>query len=165
MPTEASHRRIIEKPRCQTTNILRLFFSACAPQIRQELRSTVQLLSYLKDVLVRCELAEKKLGASQSSFDANMDVELERPSTPSTAILREKVLCRCTAQLTQLTYVQTTPFLIRAFIKIGGFHRLSQFEDGTLITTPGAPTQNLPNPDEQQIYTWFVECQSCDPDN
>ncbi|KAJ8494490.1 hypothetical protein ONZ45_g13219 [Pleurotus djamor] len=38
---------------------------------------------------------------------------------------------------------KTAPFLIRAFIKIGSFHRLTLFEDGTLPTT-----------DEQQIFTW-----------
>ncbi|THH29384.1 hypothetical protein EUX98_g4797 [Antrodiella citrinella] len=38
---------------------------------------------------------------------------------------------------------KTAPFLIRAFLKIGNFHRLSQFEDG-----------NLPTADEQQIFTW-----------
>ncbi|KAK7453565.1 hypothetical protein VKT23_001449 [Stygiomarasmius scandens] len=38
---------------------------------------------------------------------------------------------------------KTAPFLIRTFIKIGAFHRLSLFEDGTLPTT-----------DEQQIFTW-----------
>ncbi|THU91055.1 hypothetical protein K435DRAFT_968372 [Dendrothele bispora CBS 962.96] len=38
---------------------------------------------------------------------------------------------------------KTAPFLIRTFIKIGSFHRLSLFEDGTLPTT-----------DEQQIFTW-----------
>ncbi|KAH7887424.1 Sin3 associated polypeptide p18-domain-containing protein [Phlebopus sp. FC_14] len=38
---------------------------------------------------------------------------------------------------------KTAPFLIRAFIKVGTFHRLSLFEDGTLPTT-----------DEQQIFTW-----------
>ncbi|TFK69424.1 hypothetical protein BDN72DRAFT_959599 [Pluteus cervinus] len=37
----------------------------------------------------------------------------------------------------------TAPFLIRTFIKIGGFHHLSLFEDGTVPTT-----------DEQQIFTW-----------
>ncbi|KIL60990.1 hypothetical protein M378DRAFT_130205 [Amanita muscaria Koide BX008] len=37
----------------------------------------------------------------------------------------------------------TTLFLIRTFVKIGGFHRLSLFEDGTLPTT-----------DEHQIFTW-----------
>ncbi|KAL0576591.1 hypothetical protein V5O48_005384 [Marasmius crinis-equi] len=35
------------------------------------------------------------------------------------------------------------PFLIRTFVKIGGFHRLTLFEDGTLPTT-----------DEQQLFTW-----------
>ncbi|KAG6335894.1 hypothetical protein ID866_3203 [Astraeus odoratus] len=38
---------------------------------------------------------------------------------------------------------KTAPFLIRAFVKVGTFHRLSLFEDGTLPTT-----------DEQQIFTW-----------
>ena len=38
---------------------------------------------------------------------------------------------------------QTAPFLIRTFIKIGTFHRLTQFEDG-----------NVPTADEQQIFTW-----------
>jgi len=38
---------------------------------------------------------------------------------------------------------KTAPFLIRMFIKIGGFHRIALFEDGTLPTT-----------DEQQIFTW-----------
>ncbi|KAF9068705.1 Sin3 associated polypeptide p18-domain-containing protein [Rhodocollybia butyracea] len=38
---------------------------------------------------------------------------------------------------------KTAPFLIRTFVKIGSFHRLSLFEDGTLPTT-----------DEQQLFTW-----------
>ncbi|CAA7259437.1 unnamed protein product [Cyclocybe aegerita] len=38
---------------------------------------------------------------------------------------------------------KTAPFLIRIFVKVGGFHRLTLFEDGTLPTT-----------DEQQIFTW-----------
>ncbi|GBE80051.1 hypothetical protein SCP_0212530 [Sparassis crispa] len=38
---------------------------------------------------------------------------------------------------------KTAPFLIRTFIKVGGFHRALQFEDGP-----------LPIADEQQIYTW-----------
>ncbi|TFK17863.1 hypothetical protein FA15DRAFT_628464, partial [Coprinopsis marcescibilis] len=38
---------------------------------------------------------------------------------------------------------QTAPFLIRTFVKIGGFHRLALFEDGTFPTT-----------DEHQIFTW-----------
>ncbi|KAF7775662.1 hypothetical protein Agabi119p4_4055 [Agaricus bisporus var. burnettii] len=37
----------------------------------------------------------------------------------------------------------TAPFLVRAFVKIGSFHRLSLFEDGVLPTT-----------DEQQLFTW-----------
>lgn len=40
-------------------------------------------------------------------------------------------------------FMKTTPFLVRTFVKIGSFHRLSLFEDGTLPTT-----------DEQQIFTW-----------
>ncbi|KAH7926786.1 hypothetical protein BV22DRAFT_1008224 [Leucogyrophana mollusca] len=38
---------------------------------------------------------------------------------------------------------KTAPFLIRAFVKVGTFHRLSLFEENTLPTT-----------DEQQIFTW-----------
>ncbi|KAG6810376.1 hypothetical protein H0H92_012110 [Tricholoma furcatifolium] len=38
---------------------------------------------------------------------------------------------------------KTAPFLIRTFVKIGNFHRLSLFEDGTLPTT-----------DEQQLFMW-----------
>ncbi|KAJ7102400.1 histone deacetylase complex protein [Mycena belliarum] len=38
---------------------------------------------------------------------------------------------------------KTVPFLIRTFLKIGSFHRLTQFEDGTLPTT-----------DEQQLFAW-----------
>ncbi|KZT06490.1 uncharacterized protein LAESUDRAFT_714233 [Laetiporus sulphureus 93-53] len=38
---------------------------------------------------------------------------------------------------------KTAPFLVRTFIKIGSFHRLPQFEEGT-----------LPIADEQQIFTW-----------
>ncbi|KAG6917655.1 hypothetical protein DXG01_001630 [Tephrocybe rancida] len=38
---------------------------------------------------------------------------------------------------------KTAPFLIRTFVKIGSFHRLSLFEDSTLPTT-----------DEQQLFTW-----------
>ena len=41
--------------------------------------------------------------------------------------------------------LQTAPFLIRTFIKIGGFHRITQFEEGP-----------LPVADEQQIFTWYV---------
>ncbi|KAJ7630504.1 histone deacetylase complex protein, partial [Roridomyces roridus] len=37
----------------------------------------------------------------------------------------------------------TAPFLIRTFLKIGGFHRITLFEDGTLPTT-----------DEQQLFAW-----------
>ena len=43
--------------------------------------------------------------------------------------------------------MQTAPFLIRAFIKVGAFHRLTQFEDGP-----------LPIAEEQQIYAWYVIC-------
>ncbi|KAH9833815.1 histone deacetylase complex protein [Rhodofomes roseus] len=38
---------------------------------------------------------------------------------------------------------KTAPFLIRTFIKVGGFHRVAQFEDGP-----------IPTADEQQIFTW-----------
>ncbi|TDL30028.1 hypothetical protein BD410DRAFT_737267 [Rickenella mellea] len=38
---------------------------------------------------------------------------------------------------------KTAPFLIRTFVKIGGFHRLTLFDEGVLPTT-----------DEQQIFTW-----------
>ncbi|KAF8805989.1 hypothetical protein BYT27DRAFT_7141473 [Phlegmacium glaucopus] len=38
---------------------------------------------------------------------------------------------------------KTIPFLIRTFVKIGSFHRLTLFEDGTLPTT-----------DEQQLFSW-----------
>ncbi|KAJ6519362.1 histone deacetylase complex protein [Mycena sanguinolenta] len=38
---------------------------------------------------------------------------------------------------------KTAPFLVRAFLKIGSFHRITLFEDGTLPTT-----------DEQQLFTW-----------
>ncbi|KAI0284868.1 Sin3 associated polypeptide p18-domain-containing protein [Russula brevipes] len=38
---------------------------------------------------------------------------------------------------------KTAPFLIRAFVKVGSFHRLAQFQDGP-----------LPVADELQIFTW-----------
>ncbi|KAI0065857.1 hypothetical protein BV25DRAFT_1868581 [Artomyces pyxidatus] len=38
---------------------------------------------------------------------------------------------------------KTAPFLIRAFVKVGGFHRLAQFQEGP-----------IPVADEQQIFTW-----------
>ncbi|EIW76241.1 hypothetical protein CONPUDRAFT_111054, partial [Coniophora puteana RWD-64-598 SS2] len=38
---------------------------------------------------------------------------------------------------------KTTPFLIRAFVKVGTFHKLNLFEDGTIPTT-----------DESQLFTW-----------
>jgi histone deacetylase complex subunit SAP18 len=40
---------------------------------------------------------------------------------------------------------KTAPFLVRTFVKIGSFHRLTLFEDGTLPTT-----------DEQQLFAWYV---------
>ncbi|KAF8187203.1 histone deacetylase complex protein [Pholiota molesta] len=55
-----------------------------------------------------------------------MDID-ESPPIPQFSVSREK----------------TAPFLIRTFVKIGSFHRLSLFEDGTLPTT-----------DEHQIFTW-----------
>jgi len=42
-----------------------------------------------------------------------------------------------------LSREKISPFLIRTFVKIGSFHRLTLFEDGTLPTT-----------DEQQLFTW-----------
>jgi len=39
---------------------------------------------------------------------------------------------------------KTAPFLIRAFVKIGGFHRTTLFEDRT----------SIPLTDEHQIFTW-----------
>ncbi|KAJ3799416.1 Sin3 associated polypeptide p18-domain-containing protein [Lentinula aff. detonsa] len=55
-----------------------------------------------------------------------MDIDNASPTSQS-AVARDK----------------TAPFLIRTFVKIGSFHRLSLFEDATLPTT-----------DEQQIFTW-----------
>ncbi|KAF9535146.1 Sin3 associated polypeptide p18-domain-containing protein [Crepidotus variabilis] len=48
-----------------------------------------------------------------------------------------------TTGLTTLEREKTMPFLVRTFVKIGGFHRLSQFEDATFPTT-----------DEHQLFTW-----------
>ncbi|KAF8120312.1 hypothetical protein EV363DRAFT_1373031, partial [Boletus edulis] len=39
---------------------------------------------------------------------------------------------------------QTAPFLIRSFVRVGTFHRLLLFEEGTLPTT-----------DEHQLFTWY----------
>ncbi|KII94727.1 hypothetical protein PLICRDRAFT_693069 [Plicaturopsis crispa FD-325 SS-3] len=47
------------------------------------------------------------------------------------------------AALSGVQREKTAPFLIRAFVKVGGFHRLSLFEDGT-----------LPIADETQLFTW-----------
>nr|GAT43627.1 predicted protein [Mycena chlorophos] len=44
---------------------------------------------------------------------------------------------------TAFTREKTVPFLIRTFVKIGSFHRITLFEDGTFPTT-----------DEQQLFTW-----------
>ncbi|KAF7306524.1 hypothetical protein MIND_00443700 [Mycena indigotica] len=38
---------------------------------------------------------------------------------------------------------KAVPFLVRTFVKIGSFHRIQLFEEGTLPTT-----------DEQQLFTW-----------
>ncbi|KAK1234332.1 hypothetical protein PQX77_002471 [Marasmius sp. AFHP31] len=56
-----------------------------------------------------------------------MDVDNVPPSSSQPSVSRDK----------------TAPFLIRTFVKIGGFHRLTLFEDGSLPTT-----------DEQQLFTW-----------
>jgi histone deacetylase complex subunit SAP18 len=42
---------------------------------------------------------------------------------------------------------QTAPFLIRAFVKVGGFHPTRVFEDGP-----------LPTADEHALYTWSAPC-------
>ncbi|KAJ7022066.1 histone deacetylase complex protein [Mycena alexandri] len=47
------------------------------------------------------------------------------------------------AEEAQFSREKTSPFLIRTFLKIGSFHRITLFEDGTLPTT-----------DEQQLFTW-----------
>ncbi|KAF7340063.1 hypothetical protein MVEN_01924400 [Mycena venus] len=47
------------------------------------------------------------------------------------------------AEDTSFSREKTAPFLIRTFLKIGSFHRITLFEDGTLPTT-----------DEQQLFTW-----------
>ncbi|KAJ3519914.1 hypothetical protein NMY22_g12983 [Coprinellus aureogranulatus] len=56
-------------------------------------------------------------------------MDVDHPDSPSgqTLVSRDK----------------TAPFLIRTFAKIGGFHRLTLFEDGSLPTT-----------DEHQLFTW-----------
>ncbi|KAF5371233.1 hypothetical protein D9758_004292 [Tetrapyrgos nigripes] len=56
---------------------------------------------------------------------------------------REGIIARYRSRNVHYAQGTTAPFLIRTFIKIGAFHRLSLFEDGTLPTT-----------DEQQIFTW-----------
>ncbi|KAH6908184.1 hypothetical protein BKA70DRAFT_1427421 [Coprinopsis sp. MPI-PUGE-AT-0042] len=55
-----------------------------------------------------------------------MDVDIDPISTPLDSGL-----------------AMTTPFLIRAFVKVDRFHRLNVFEDGA-----------LPTADEHQVFTW-----------
>ena len=73
-----------------------------------------------------------------------MDVDDALPAGQST-LSREKVLFHAQQPMDFTHILQTTPFLIRTFVKIGSFHRLTLFEDGALPTT-----------DEQQIFTWYV---------
>ncbi|KAF8426784.1 hypothetical protein L210DRAFT_3565802 [Boletus edulis BED1] len=47
-------------------------------------------------------------------------------------------------QLSDTEPASPTPFLIRSFVRVGTFHRLSLFEEGTLPTT-----------DEHQHFTWY----------
>ena len=54
-------------------------------------------------------------------------------------------IARFTITMLSIFPDQTPPFLIRAFVKIGGFHRVTLFEDNALPTT-----------DEFQIFSWFV---------
>lgn len=73
-----------------------------------------------------------------------MDVDTE-PISPTghAPVAREKVCTMFISGETVLNHRQTAPFLIRTFVKIGSFHRLTLFEDGMLPTT-----------DEQQLFTW-----------
>jgi hypothetical protein len=70
-----------------------------------------------------------------------MEVDSTPPENASSA--RETVPSVLYSRRTILTVVQAAPFLVRTFVKIGSFHRLSLFEDGSLPTT-----------DEQQLFTW-----------
>lgn len=81
-------------------------------------------------------------GAEPAPESAIAAVEDARPASPI-ASNREKVRIMITVVEHQANELQTTPFLIRTFIKIGGFHHISLFEEG-----------KLPVSDEQQIYTW-----------
>ncbi|KAF8138806.1 Sin3 associated polypeptide p18-domain-containing protein [Boletus edulis] len=51
--------------------------------------------------------------------------------------------CASPSSTTSSPSSQTAPFLIRSFVRVGTFHRLSLFEEGTLPTT-----------DEHQLFTW-----------
>ncbi|EJD01690.1 uncharacterized protein FOMMEDRAFT_158843 [Fomitiporia mediterranea MF3/22] len=54
-------------------------------------------------------------------------------------LLEENIM----AEKTVVDREKTAPFLMRTFVKVGGYHRTEFFEDGTLPTT-----------DEHQIFTW-----------
>ncbi|KAH6891560.1 Sin3 associated polypeptide p18-domain-containing protein [Coprinopsis sp. MPI-PUGE-AT-0042] len=70
-----------------------------------------------------------------------MDVDIDPVSTPLDAgNAMDIVKGGADAGVTR---DKTTPFLIRAFVKVGGFHRLNVFEDGA-----------LPTADEHQVFTW-----------
>ncbi|KAH6879983.1 Sin3 associated polypeptide p18-domain-containing protein [Coprinopsis sp. MPI-PUGE-AT-0042] len=70
-----------------------------------------------------------------------MDVDIDPVSTPlDSGTAMDIVKGGADAGVTR---DKTTPFLIRAFVKVGGFHRLNVFEDGA-----------LPTADEHQVFTW-----------
>jgi histone deacetylase complex subunit SAP18 len=80
--------------------------------------------------------------------EVNMEHDVP-PATPAgqPVVDREKVQTDCCLQLllrSSWPGLQTAPFLIRAFIKIGTFHKTQTFEDGA-----------VPTADEQQIFTWY----------
>ncbi|KAH6879936.1 Sin3 associated polypeptide p18-domain-containing protein [Coprinopsis sp. MPI-PUGE-AT-0042] len=70
-----------------------------------------------------------------------MDVDIDPVSTPLDAGNAMDIV-KGGAEV-GVTRDKTTPFLIRAFVKVGGFHRLNVFEDGA-----------LPTADEHQVFTW-----------
>ncbi|KAF8464189.1 hypothetical protein DFH94DRAFT_397979 [Russula ochroleuca] len=69
----------------------------------------------------------------------------EKPSSGPLKLMEEKT----PAGQPIVDREKTAPFLIRAFVKVGSYHRLAQFQDGT-----------LPIPDELQIFTWYVRARS-----
>ena len=61
----------------------------------------------------------------------------ETTSAGKPIVDREKVRMYMTAYAKEVltTCAQTAPFLIRTFVKVGAYHRLTQFEDGPLPLT------------------------------